>query len=109
MNTGSATLEGLAARVRRGDEVAAVELRHQLMPPMTTMARSLMRSGLRDSVLARRVLAVADRLDPDGLARTDERRDQVAPQVARHLADTGIDRLRAGVPPAQALRGGVRV
>jgi hypothetical protein len=89
-------LQTLAARVGKGDPSATATLRHEFERQLVYIVRRTMRTRTGTSRLARRILAEADRVPPDGGDDPHADRERVVRQVVRRISDSVIDRLQPG-------------
>jgi len=90
----------LLARARQGDRRAQLEFREELERAMIPMVRQTLRSGVAGSVMARRILAEARRLDPDYQLAMIVNADAFIREVAENLCEEVAGRLEPRPVPS---------
>jgi hypothetical protein len=94
----------LATRVGKGDAAATASLRRAFEDQLVHIVRRTIRVGNGSSVLAKRILAEAERLAPNGWKSPSSEREWVVDQITQRICASMIDRLQ----PAPAVAWGAR-
>jgi len=95
MHAKKSELRMLALRIQEGDSAAADEFLRELEPQLIRIIRSVMRTGVGDSVIACRIIWEIDRMNFAGQLEDDP--EWVVKEISGRICQMTIDGLLSGV------------
>jgi hypothetical protein len=94
MHAKNSELRRLASRIHDGDSSATDAFLRELEPQLTRIIRSVMRTGIVESVIARRIIGEIDRMNL--VERLDDDPKWLAKKISRRICQMAVEGLQSG-------------